>query len=81
MSGRGAHNLTGGRDGLRPGQIVEVRGAGNAFSGLFLVCRVRHVITGTQHHQEFEFVRAGIGAASQDENQQDEDPQDEDDEQ
>ena len=67
MSGRGVRELTKGQEGLRPGQFVEVRGAGNAFSGLFLVRRVRHVITGTHHHQEFEIVRAGIGAAQRDE--------------
>jgi hypothetical protein len=67
MSGRGVRELTKGQEGLRPGQFVEVRGAGNAFSGLFLVRRVRHVITGAHHHQEFEIIRAGIGAAQRDE--------------
>jgi hypothetical protein len=72
MSGRGVRELAKGQKGLRPGQIVEVRGAGNAFSGLFLVRRVRHVVTGTHHHQEFEIVRAGVGAPEQGQDEDDE---------
>jgi hypothetical protein len=72
MSGRAVPELVKGQKGLRPGQIVEVRGAGNAFSGLFLVRRVRHVVTGTHHHQDFEIVRAGIGAPEQGQDEDDE---------
>jgi hypothetical protein len=62
MTGRGILRVSRERASLRAGSIVEVRGAATPFQGLFAVSRVRHVITPHRHEQEFELVRAGIGA-------------------
>jgi hypothetical protein len=62
MSGHGSHEVTPDRERLRVGQIVELRGAGDAFGGLYLVSRVHDVITHAHHRQQFELLRAGLGA-------------------
>jgi hypothetical protein len=49
---------------LRAGGIVEVRAASAPFDGLFAVSRVRDTITAQSHRQEFELVRAGLGATA-----------------
>jgi hypothetical protein len=63
MSGHGHLRIAGGQARLRAGSIVEVRRAPDAFNGLFAVARVRDMITASRHRQEFELVRAGLGAA------------------
>jgi len=62
-SGHGHLRIAGGQARLRAGSIVEVRRAPDAFNGLFAVARVRDTITASRHLQEFELVRAGLGAA------------------
>jgi hypothetical protein len=62
MTGRGVLHVSRDRASLRAGSIVQVRGSAKPFEGLFAVSRVRHVITSHRHDQEFELVRAGIGA-------------------
>ena len=62
MTGHGVLQLSRERASLRAGSIVQVRGAAKPFEGLFAVKQVRHVMTPHRHHQEFQLVRAGIGA-------------------
>ena len=62
-TGLGTLKIVQGQRRLRPGQIVEVRGAADPFDGLYAVRRVRDTLTARSHHQEFELVRAGLGAA------------------
>jgi len=64
MTGSGVLNVR--RDGLRlrAGELVDVRAASKPFNGLFAVGRVHDRITAESYLQEFELVRAGIGAAS-----------------
>jgi hypothetical protein len=62
-TGHGRLRIAGRQRRLRAGSIVEVRRAADAFNGLFAVARVRDTITATRHRQEFELVRAGLGAA------------------
>ena len=62
MTGRGILHVSRDRATLRAGSIVQVRGSAKPFEGLFAVGRVRHVMTSHRHDQEFELVRAGIGA-------------------
>jgi hypothetical protein len=62
-TGRGHLRVAGGQPRLRAGSIVEVRRAPDAFNGLFAVARVHDTITASRHRQEFELVRAGLGAA------------------
>lgn len=62
-TGHGRLRIARGQERLRAGSIVEVRRAPDAFNGLFAVARVRDTITAARHRQEFELVRAGIGAA------------------
>ncbi len=62
-SGHGHLRVAGGQARLRAGSIVEVRRAPDAFNGLFAVACVRDTITASRHRQEFELVRAGLGAA------------------
>jgi len=62
-TGLGTLKIVQGQRRLRPGQIVEVRGAGDPFDGPYAVSRVRDTLTARSHHQEFELVRAGLGAA------------------
>jgi len=49
---------------LRVGGLVEVRAASKPFEGLFAISRAYDTITARSHRQEFELLRAGIGAAS-----------------
>jgi hypothetical protein len=62
---RGVGRLNVGSDQrrLRPGDIVEVKGAADPFDGLYAVGRVRDTLTAESHRQDFELVRAGLGAA------------------
>lgn len=62
-TGLGTLKIVQGQRRLRPGQIVEVRGAADPFDGLYAVRRVRDTLTARSHHQEFELVRAGLDAA------------------
>jgi hypothetical protein len=62
-TGQGRLRIAGGQRRLRAGSLVEVRRAADAFNGLFAVVRVRDTITAARHRQEFELVRAGLGAA------------------
>ena len=62
MTGHGRLRISGRQRPLRAGSIVEVRRAADAFNGLFAVARVRDTITAARHRQEFELVRAGLGA-------------------
>jgi hypothetical protein len=62
-TGQGQLKIAGGQKRLRAGGIVEVRGGPAAFNGLYCVARVRDIITTSRHRQEFELVRAGLGAA------------------
>jgi len=63
VTGHGRLRIAGRQRRLRAGSIVEVRRAADAFNGLFAVARVRDTVTAARHHQEFELVRAGLGAA------------------
>ena len=62
-TGHGRLRIAGRQRRLRAGSIVEVRRAADAFNGLFAVARVRDTVTTSRHQQEFELVRAGLGAA------------------
>jgi hypothetical protein len=62
-TGQGRLRIAGSQRRLRAGSIVEVRRAADAFNGLFAVARVRDIVTRARHRQEFELVRAGLGAA------------------
>ena len=62
-TGHGRLRIAGRQRRLRAGSIVEVRRAADAFNGLFAVARVRDTVTASRHRQEFELVRAGLGAA------------------
>jgi hypothetical protein len=62
-TGQGRLRIAGGQRRLRAGSLVEVRRAADAFNGLFAVVRVRDTVTAARHRQEFELVRAGLGAA------------------
>jgi hypothetical protein len=64
MTGLGTLNVVRGQRRLRPGDIVDIRGAADPYDGLFAVSRVRDVVTARRHRQEFELVRAGLGIAS-----------------
>ena len=64
MTGSGAQDVRRNGRRLRPGELVDVRGASEAFNGLFAVRRVHDRITAQSHRQEFELVRAGIGPAA-----------------
>jgi hypothetical protein len=46
---------------LRPGGIVNVRGAGRAFSGSYYVTRVTHTITRDSYTQRFQARRNAVG--------------------
>jgi hypothetical protein len=63
MTGLGTLNVVPGQRRLRPGDVVEVRGAADPYDGLFAVSRVRDTITAQDHRQEFQLVRAGLGIA------------------
>jgi hypothetical protein len=63
MTGVGTLDVVRDQRRLRPGEIVEIRGAADPFDGLFAVRRVHDVITPRHHRQRFELVRAGLGAA------------------
>jgi hypothetical protein len=63
MTGSGVLNVRRNDLRLRAGDLVEVRAASKPFNGLFAVRRVHDRITARNHLQEFELVRAGIGAA------------------
>jgi hypothetical protein len=62
LRGHGTLDVTPDRERLRAGQIVDVRGAGDAFGGRYLVSRVHDVMTHAHHRQQFELLRAGLGA-------------------
>jgi hypothetical protein len=62
-TGQGRLRIARGQRRLRAGSVVEVRRAADAFNGLFAVARVRDTFTAARHRQEFELVRAGLGAA------------------
>lgn len=64
MTGQGTLDVTRTGVRLRAGNIVEVHGAAKPFDGLLMVSRVRDTITRQNHMQEFELLRAGIGAAT-----------------
>jgi hypothetical protein len=64
MTGLGMLDVVRGQRRLRPGDIVDIRGAADPYDGLFAVNRVRDIITARRHRQEFELVRAGLGSAS-----------------
>ena len=63
-TGRGHLRIAGGQTRLRAGSLVEVSRGPEAFNGLYAVARVRDTITASRHRQEFELVRAGLGAAN-----------------
>jgi len=63
MTGSGVLNVRRNDLRLRAGELVDVRAASKPFDGLFAVRRVHDRITAQSHLQEFELVRAGIGAA------------------
>jgi hypothetical protein len=46
---------------LRPGGFVNVRGAGRAFNGSYVLTRVRHTITRESWSQRFEARRNAVG--------------------
>ena len=64
MTGLGTLHLRRRGRRLRAGGLVEVRAASAPFDGLFAISRVHDTITARTHRQEFELVRAGIGAAA-----------------
>jgi hypothetical protein len=63
MTGSGALNVRRNDLRLRAGELVDVRAASEPFNGLFAIRRVHDRITAQSYLQEFELVRAGIGAA------------------
>jgi len=63
MTGSGVLNVRRNDLRLRAGELVDVRAASKPFNGLFAVRSVHDRITARSHLQEFELVRAGIGAA------------------
>lgn len=63
MTGSGALNVRRSDLRLRAGELVDVRSASEPFNGLFAIRRVHDRITAQSYLQEFELVRAGIGAA------------------
>lgn len=46
---------------LRPGKIINVRGAGRVFNGSYYVTRVTHTITSDNYMQRFEAKRNAVG--------------------
>jgi hypothetical protein len=46
---------------LRPGKIVNIRGAGRVFNGSYYVTRVHHTITPESYTQRFEARRNAVG--------------------
>jgi phage protein D len=48
-------------DVLRPGGIVNVRGAGRAYNGSYYVTRVHHALTAGRYEQRFEARRNAVG--------------------
>jgi phage protein D len=50
---------------LKAKRLVSVRGAGNQFSGIYYVKRVRHEFTGDGHLQKFSLKRNALGLAGQ----------------
>lgn len=46
---------------LRPGKIVNIRGAGRLFNGSYYVTRVSHTITRESYQQKFEAKRNAVG--------------------
>jgi hypothetical protein len=64
MTGSGTLDVRSGRRQLRAGGLLEIRAASKPFDGLFAISRVSDTITAQAHRQEFELVRAGIGARS-----------------
>jgi hypothetical protein len=63
MTGRGTLEVGPSQRRLRPGDVIEVRGAAEPYAGLYAVDRVHDTLTAECHRQEFELVRAGLGAA------------------
>ncbi|MGE5287153.1 MAG: phage late control D family protein [Micromonosporaceae bacterium] len=49
------------RAALRAGRLVTVKGAGERYSGLYYVSRVRHTFTADGYTQHFEAYRNGLG--------------------
>jgi len=45
---------------LRPGKIVNIRGAGRVFTGSYYVTRVTHTITKEDYGQSFEAKRNAV---------------------
>jgi hypothetical protein len=46
---------------LRPGKIVNVRGAGRVYNGSYYVTRVRHQISKDDYKQQFQARRNAVG--------------------
>jgi hypothetical protein len=65
MTGVGTLAIGGTQQRVRAGDVVEVKGVAKPFAGLFAVSRTRDSITPHRHTQEFELLRAGIGAAQE----------------
>ena len=64
MTGLGTLDVVRGGRRLRPGDIVDIRGAAAPYDGLFAVSGVHDTITARGHRQQFELVRAGLGSAA-----------------
>ncbi len=50
---------------LRAKRLVTIKGAGESFSGLYYVTKVRHTFTADGYTQQFEAYRNGIGLTGQ----------------